>query len=152
MGLDSLHDRNIVTISSLRWCNLFNMTMSKPGLNKQSHRERIHIVKDIILKLIEYGEINQTTLISFCRLNTKKHRPILEKMEEKELITRANKILGKRTVAIYKCTPKGNAFFINVLEPYERLFPRSVSVGLFDQIFITEPRSFEVNPILVRKV
>ena len=29
------------------------------------------MVRHIILKLVEYGEIKQTVLISFCRLNTK---------------------------------------------------------------------------------
>jgi len=49
------------------------------------------MVGDIILKLVEYGEIKQTVLISFCRLNTKKHRCIFQKTEDNELITRTNK-------------------------------------------------------------
>ena len=48
------------------------------------------MVRDIILKLVEYGEIKQTVLISFCGLNTKM-RSILQKTKENELITRTNK-------------------------------------------------------------
>ena len=40
--------------------------------SEASYRDRIYIVKDVILKLIEYGELNQTTLVSFCGLNCKK--------------------------------------------------------------------------------
>jgi predicted transcriptional regulator len=39
------------------------------------YRDRIYIVKDIILKLVEYGQLNLTALISFCGLNFKKHIP-----------------------------------------------------------------------------
>jgi hypothetical protein len=35
---------------------------------------RIYIVKDIILKLVEYGELNQTAPVSFSGLNLKKHK------------------------------------------------------------------------------
>ena len=35
----------------------------------QPYRDRIYIVKDIIMKLVEYGELNQTALVSFCGLN-----------------------------------------------------------------------------------
>jgi predicted transcriptional regulator len=52
------------------------------------YRERIYIVKDIILKLVEYGELNQTSLISCCGLNFKKHSPILGKLESKGLISK----------------------------------------------------------------
>ena len=45
--------------------------------SNSSYRDRIYIVKDIILKLLEYSELNQTALVSFCGLNLKKHKPIL---------------------------------------------------------------------------
>ena len=43
---------------------------------KLSHeyRDRIYIRKDIVLKLTEYGELNQTTLLSYSGLNLTKHR------------------------------------------------------------------------------
>jgi hypothetical protein len=43
---------------------------------KLSHeyRDRIYIRKDIVLKLSEYGELNQTTLLSYTGLNLAKHR------------------------------------------------------------------------------
>lgn len=46
-----------------------------------SYRDRIYIIKDIILKLVERGELNQTALLSFCGLNLKKHKPILDDLE-----------------------------------------------------------------------
>jgi predicted transcriptional regulator len=89
-----------------------------------SYRDRIYIVKDIILKLVEYGELNQTALVSFCGLNLKKHKPILDDLETHGLISRAEKMVGKRTVAIYRATPGGMDFCRTILEPYEKMFPR----------------------------
>ncbi|MDQ3853278.1 MAG: hypothetical protein M3299_10640 [Thermoproteota archaeon] len=89
-----------------------------------SYRDRIYIVKDVILKLAEYGELNQTALVSFCGLNLKKHKPILEDIEDNELIERREVIIGKRTVTIYRPTQKGMAFCRDILEPYEKMFPR----------------------------
>lgn len=89
-----------------------------------SYRDRIYIVKDIILKLAEYGELNQTALMSFCGLNINKHRSILEKMRYNDLVARTEKTLGKKAIAVYKCTPKGFEFCKNILEPYESIFPR----------------------------
>lgn len=89
-----------------------------------SYRDRIYIVKDIILKLVEYGELNQTALVSFCGLNLKKHKPILDDLEANGLINRAEKMIGKRIVAIYSVTPSGMEFCRTILEPYEKMFPR----------------------------
>jgi predicted transcriptional regulator len=90
-------------------------------------RDRIYIVKDLILKLVEYGELNQTTLLTFCRLNLKKHRPILYDLELNELIIRNKKQFGKRMVTVYKPTQKGIEFCRNTLDPYEKMFPRRKS-------------------------
>jgi predicted transcriptional regulator len=89
-----------------------------------SYRDRIYIVKDVILKLVEYGELNQTALVSFCGLNLKKHKPILEDIEHNDLIERREATIGKRTVTIYRPTQKGMAFCRDILEPYEKMFPR----------------------------
>ena len=89
-----------------------------------SYRDRIYIVKDIILKLVQYGELNQTALVSFCGLNLKKHKSILDDLEANGLIIRKERMIGKRTVAIYTTTPRGVEFCRNILEPYERMFPR----------------------------
>jgi predicted transcriptional regulator len=71
---------------------------------QRSYRERIYIVKDIILKLVEYGELNQTALISCCGLNFKKHSPILGRLETKGLISKDQIEVGKRTVTAYRPT------------------------------------------------
>jgi len=44
--------------------------------------------KDIILKLTEYGELNQTSLLSYCGLHLVKHKDILDDMEAKGTICR----------------------------------------------------------------
>ncbi len=89
-----------------------------------SYRDRIYIVKDVILKLVEYGELNQTALVSFCGLNLKKHKSILEDIEDNGLIEKAETTIGRRIVTMYRPTQKGIAFCRDILEPYEKMFPR----------------------------
>jgi predicted transcriptional regulator len=89
-----------------------------------SYRDRIYIVKDVILKLVEYGELNQTALTSFCGLNMKKHKPILDELEANGLIERQEISVGKRSVTMCRATQKGIEFCRVILEPYERMFPR----------------------------
>jgi predicted transcriptional regulator len=86
-----------------------------PTTTTSSYRDRIYMIEDIILKLVEYGELNQTALISFTGLNLKKHRCILDESESP---------FGKRMVIVYKPTQKGIEFCRSILEPYERIFPR----------------------------
>lgn len=88
------------------------------------YRDKTYIIKDIILTLGEYGELNQTSLFSHCGLNLTKHRQILEELESHEMIQREEILVGKRTVTIFKVTQKGLEFCKNILEPYEDLFPR----------------------------
>lgn len=89
-----------------------------------TYRDRIYIIKDIILMLVQYGELNQTALVSFCGLNLKKHKPILDELESNDLITSIERSLGKRLITIYKPTPNGIEFCRTILEPYEKVFPR----------------------------
>ena len=93
-----------------------------------SYRDRIYIVKDIILKLVERGELNQTALLSFCGLNLKKHKPILYDLESNGIISRSEDSIGKRIVTIYRPTQKGIEFCRDILEPYEKMFPRRKNV------------------------
>ncbi|QUC64123.1 hypothetical protein NsoK4_06650 [Nitrosopumilus sp. K4] len=95
----------------------------------KKYRDRIYIIKDIILTLSEYGELNQTALFSFCGLNISKHKAILDNLEENEMIQRIEKIDGKRTITIFKVTNKGMDFCHEILEPYEKLFPRDGKRG-----------------------
>ena len=103
---------------------------------QRSYRERIYIVKDIILKLVQYGELNQTALISCCGLNFKKHSPILGKLETKGLISKDQIEVGKRTVTAYKPTQKGVEFSRHILEPYEIMFPRSDTIPADNLAFL----------------
>jgi predicted transcriptional regulator len=88
------------------------------------YRDRVYIRKDVILKLSEYGELNQSKLMSYCGLNNVKHKEILDEMVEKGLIARFEEPWGNKTIIKYKVSEKGRAIFQEILEPYEALFPR----------------------------
>lgn len=92
--------------------------------DSKKYRDRIYIVKDIILTLSEYGQLNQTSLFSFCGLNITKHKEILDNLEQNEIIQRTEVVEGKRTITIFKVTNKGMNFCHEIIEPYEKLFPR----------------------------
>ena len=92
--------------------------------SESSYRDRIYIVKDLMLKLIEHNELNQTTLLSFCGLNLKKHKSILDELESNEFVSKTELPYGKRRMVIYRPTRKGIEFCTNILEPYEKVFPR----------------------------
>lgn len=92
--------------------------------DSKKYRDRIYIVKDIILTLSEYGQLNQTVLFSFCGLNITKHKSILDNLEQNEMIQRTETIEGKRTITIFKVTHKGMNFCHEILDPFEKLFPR----------------------------
>lgn len=74
--------------------------------------------------LSEYGELNQTKLLSYCGLNIVKHKEILDDMLEKGLIERNEEPWGKKIIIKYKVSPKGHEFCKLILEPYEEMFPR----------------------------
>lgn len=88
------------------------------------YRERVYIRKDIILKLYEYGELNQSKLLSYCGLNSVRHKGILDEMVKSDLITRAEESWGNKTIIKYKVSEKGKTILKELLEPYEELFPR----------------------------
>jgi len=92
--------------------------------DSKKYRDKIYIVKDIILTLSEYGSLNQTALFSFCGLNITKHKVILNSLEENGMISREEITEGKRTITIFKATPKGKEFCAEIIEQYEKLFPR----------------------------
>ena len=102
------------------------------SLSPISYRDRIYIVEDIILKLVEHGELNQTALVSFCGLNLKKHRCILDELQVNGFINKSESPFGKRIVAIYKPTQKGIEFCRSILEPYETMFPRRKESVVYD--------------------
>ena len=93
----------------------------------KGYRDKIYIIKDIILLLAQYGELNQTTLVSYSGLNLKKHKHIIDELESRQIITKSLLQDGKRSITIYKATAKGMEFCRNIIEPYEDLFPRKTS-------------------------
>lgn len=90
----------------------------------KGYRDKIYIIKDIILLLAQYGELNQTTLVSYSGLNLKKHKHIIDELESREIITKSVLQDGKRSITMYKVSAKGMEFCRNIIEPYEDLFPR----------------------------
>jgi predicted transcriptional regulator len=89
------------------------------------YRDRIYIRKDILLKLYEYGDLNQTKLMSYCGLNNVKHKEILDDMVKKEMINKSERPWGSKTIINYKISERGREILKEVLEPYELLFPRN---------------------------
>ena len=81
--------------------------------------------KDIILKLAEYGELNQSKLMSYCGLNNIKHKAIVDELVEKGLIVRIEEPWGAKKIIKYRVSEKGKQIAREILEPYESLFPRS---------------------------
>lgn len=81
--------------------------------------------KDIILKLAEHGELNQSKLMSYCGLNNVKHKEIIDELVEKGLIIRIEEPWGAKKIIKYKVSEKGTGLAHEILEPYEALFPRN---------------------------
>ena len=84
----------------------------------------MYIRKDILLKLYEHGELNQSKLMSYCGLNNVKHKGILDDMVKKQMIIRTEEPWGNKSIIKYKMSDKGKEILKEVLEPYEELFPR----------------------------
>ncbi len=87
-------------------------------------RDRIYLMIDILTKLTEFGEINQSSLLLYCRLNLTKHKEIFDELEENKFIERTESFLGKKLIITYKITIEGLEFYKKILEPYEKFFPR----------------------------
>lgn len=88
------------------------------------YRDRIYIRKDILLKLSEFGDLNQTSLLSYCGLNLAKHKDILGSLERRGFIKKTEMPWGSKKIVKYSVTEKGRQFSEMVLEPYEEVFPR----------------------------
>lgn len=90
----------------------------------REYRDRIYIRKDILLKLYEYGEMNQSKLMSICGLNNVKHKGILDDMIAKGILELEKEPWGNKIILKYKISEKGINLMRQILEPYEELFPR----------------------------
>jgi predicted transcriptional regulator len=115
----------------LRWAGLeavleFNLGQGSGALTIMvEYRDRLYIRKDVLLKLFEYGELNQSRLLSFCGLNNFRHKGILDEMAAKRLIIRTDEARGNMTVIKYKISETGRTILREIFERYEELFPRS---------------------------
>jgi predicted transcriptional regulator len=88
------------------------------------YRDRIYIRKDILLKLYDYGELNQSKLMSYCGLNNVKHKDLLDDMVKKNMIDKVEEAWGSKNIIKYRISEKGREILREILEPYESLFPR----------------------------
>ena len=78
------------------------------------------------MNLSEFGELNQSQLMSYCGLNNVQHRPIINELVEKGLIIRFEEPWGEQNRIIkYRVSEKGKEIARAIFEPYELLFPRS---------------------------
>ncbi len=76
------------------------------------------------MKLYEHGEMNQSKLMSYCGLNTVRHRGLIDGMVQKGMITRTLEPWGDKSIIKYKISEEGRKTLREVLEQYEILFPR----------------------------
>ena len=76
------------------------------------------------MKLYEFGELNQSKLLSYCGLNAVRHKTILDEMAKSGLILRKEESWGDKIIIKYKVSEKGKTILKELLEPYEELFPR----------------------------
>jgi predicted transcriptional regulator len=127
--IDGIRESEIYDYSTLMEDNRIGRTfdselfMLLPS-STRSYRDRNYIIKDIISKLVEHGELNKSNLISYCGLNLKKHEYIIDDLESNGLIIKNEVFQGKRTITIYKPTEKGLEFCRGMLQSYEKMFPR----------------------------
>jgi predicted transcriptional regulator len=89
------------------------------------YRDRIYMRKDILLKLYDYDELNQSKLMSYCGLNNVKHKDILDDMVKKDMINKSEEAWGSKIIIKYKISEKGRQILREILGPYESLFPRN---------------------------
>lgn len=87
-------------------------------------RDRVYLIIDILTKLIEYGEVNQSSLLLYCRLNLTKHKEIFDELERNNFIVKKHANMGKKLIHSYSITSQGIEFYKKILEPYEKFFPR----------------------------
>ena len=87
-------------------------------------RDRVYLINDILTKLIEHGEINQSSLLLYCRLNLTKHKEIFDELEKNNFIVKKHSNVGKRIIISYSITSEEIEFHKKILESYEKFFPR----------------------------
>ena len=88
------------------------------------YRDRIFIVKDMLFKLSKYGRLSRTALYNYCQLNLKSQHSILDELESNRLVNTTKVVRGKKSIKMYAVTSEGISFYENILDPYEKLFPR----------------------------
>jgi predicted transcriptional regulator len=128
-GIDDIKESEIYDYSISMEDNRIGGTFDSELLmilpsSTRSYRDRNYIIKDIISKLVQHGELNKSNLISYCGLNLKKHEYIIDDLESNGLIIKNEVYQRKRIITVYKPTQKGLEFCRGILHSYEKMFPR----------------------------
>lgn len=87
-------------------------------------RDKIYIIKDVMLRLLRTGEMNKSMLLSLCGLNSKIHAFVLDDLETRNFVVKRQTRNGAKEISIYNITYDGMQFCNNILAPYEEVFPR----------------------------
>jgi predicted transcriptional regulator len=93
----------------------------------RKYRERVFIVKDLIFHLTEHERLSRTALYEYCQLNLKTHHSILDDLESNGLVNVTKVLYGKKIINTYEVTSEGISFYKDILDPYEKIFPRARS-------------------------
>jgi predicted transcriptional regulator len=128
-GIDDIKESEIYDYSISMEDNRIGRTFDSELLmilpnSIRSYRDRNYIIKDIISKLVQHGELNKSNLISYCGLNLKKHEYIIDDLASNGLIIKNEVFHRKRTITIYKPTQRGLEFCRGILQSYEKMLPR----------------------------
>ena len=95
-GSNSKETIDVVSMKFERLERISDDKLSAIPSSIRSYRDRIYIVKDILSKLGQHGELNKSNLISYCGLNLKKHKYILDDLETNNLIIKNEISQGKK--------------------------------------------------------
>src|SRR5262245_169979 len=73
-------------------------------------RDKIYIIRDIMLRLLRSGSMNKSMLLSLCGLNSKLHAFVLDDLESRNFVVRKSEMKGAKEISIYNITHHGMQF------------------------------------------
>ena len=112
-------------LSSMSAQSCYIINSPRPRVAAHDYRDRVYIRRDILSKLLDHGELNQSKLMSYCGLNNAAHKGIVVDMADKGLIIRSEEKWGNKTVFMYRISEEGKKFLNDILDRYEQLFSRA---------------------------
>jgi predicted transcriptional regulator len=119
--------RMSVNLTKMKQCTSMASlsSLSKSRVSSVFYRDTVHIRKDIIAALVNFGEMNQSKLFGYCSLNSVKHKKLLLELLKTEMVIRVvEQWPGGKVMVKYQASELGKRFLTDVLQPYEQMFPR----------------------------